>query len=179
MGQCTSAEHARLEELGERLLPEAQQRMLDLSPAAVAEKTAGIPPARGSKQALHGAAVKYVFELLAEYSAITERLGGCRYCCVPLLRAQRSCGQRYRWQPVLCRPAQLWVPVATPACLVPGAHCSSCLGTRQLSPAIGSPLVLVPAPAVALHHGQVFGVPKMPKPTRPWDGEWACLSADT
>ena len=76
MGQSYSTE-ARLEEIHHRLLPAARQRVRDLGPAAAAEKAAGTPPAHGSKQALHQAAIKHLLQLHDESTALCDRLGEC------------------------------------------------------------------------------------------------------
>lgn len=76
MGQLASME-ARLEELDQRLIPAANQRMLALAPAAGAEKAAGVPPGPGTKQALLEAALWYVGQLCEEAMALTRRSSEC------------------------------------------------------------------------------------------------------
>lgn len=66
-----------MQELEQRLIPAAQQRLRDLQLAAAAEKTAGIPPSPGSKQALEAAAGQHRLLLSDELGALTDRLSEC------------------------------------------------------------------------------------------------------
>lgn len=75
MGQnhSTWRERVRYRQL-ERLTEEAWKRVKELRPAATAEKTAGIPPLPGSKQARHRAAIDYALLLGRERDAISARI---------------------------------------------------------------------------------------------------------
>lgn len=106
MGQLASTE-ARLEEIDQRLLPAARQRMLALGPEAGAEKAAGVPPAPGSKQAQLQVALCYVDQLRMEAAALTDRKSECHNAIYStLFLSELASLSRLRVNPIAAVPTQ-------------------------------------------------------------------------